>query len=221
MFTGIIEGPGVVRNFQPAAGGGRRLGVAAEFDLGDTRLGDSIAVSGACLTVVAVGKNWFEADVAPETLTRTTLGRLRPGQVVNLERALRLSDRLGGHLVTGHVDGTGVIRDRQPAGNALIIRVGIEPDLSVLMVEKGSVAIDGISLTINNRGRDFVEVSVIPHTAGMTTIGAGRPGDVVNLETDIIGKYVRQLISRDPDEELKKKGDQVIDREFLTKAGFL
>ncbi|MFP4445004.1 MAG: riboflavin synthase [Desulfosudaceae bacterium] len=219
MFTGIIEGPGVIRDFA-AAGSGRRLTVAAAFDLEDTGIGDSIAVNGACLTAVAVGDKWFQADVAPETLSRTTLGKMRVGRTVNLERALRLSDRLGGHLVTGHIDGTGVIRDKHSVGNAVIIRVGMDPALADYLVEKGSVAIDGISLTINDCGRDFFAVSVIPHTAGLTTIGDVRPGDVVNLETDIIGKYVRKLMFR-RDGEGDKAGGQVIDREFLLKTGFL
>lgn len=220
MFTGIIEGRGVIRSL-PASGGNGRIAVETEFDIGDSREGDSIAVNGACLTLVTIENRGFEADVAPETLTKTTLGSLRSGETVNLERALRLSDRLGGHLVTGHIDGTGIIRDRRRADNAVIVSFAVDPVLSAYMVSKGSVAIDGISLTVNNCGQDYLEVSVIPHTAEMTTIGRKRRGESVNVETDIIAKYVKHFLTAASTGEEKINTTNQIDKDFLAKAGFL
>jgi riboflavin synthase len=220
MFTGIIEGLGVIRDTR-TVGGGRRIGVDAGFDLGDTAVGDSIAVNGVCLTAVTVAGTRFEADASPETLTRTTLGDLKGGSRVNLERALRFTDRLGGHLVTGHIDGTAVMRDKKRVGNADIITIGVDPELSAYMVAKGSVAVDGISLTINRCGRDFFEVSVIPHTAAMTTIGFRLPGDRVNIETDIIGKYVKHFLTAGGNEEPPRTDGGPITRETLLKAGFV
>ena len=219
MFTGIIEGLGVIRDTRQVSGG-RRIVIDTGFDLGDTRVGDSIAVNGVCLTATQVTANRFEADASPETLTRSTLAELKAGGRVNLERALRFTDRLGGHLVTGHIDGTGVIRDKKNVGNAEVITVGVNADLSAYMVPKGSVALDGISLTINRCGRDFFEVSIIPHTAGMTTIGIRRPGDIVNIETDIIGKYVNHFLSIGRTGDDGGTGRGTITRESLMKAGF-
>jgi riboflavin synthase len=219
MFTGIIECLGVIRDSRPA-GSGRRIGIEAAFDLSDTRVGDSIAVNGVCLTAVRVAAGRFEADASPETLARTTLGALKDGSRVNLERALRFTDRLGGHLVTGHIDGTGIIRDKKRAGNAEIFTIGVDAGLSAYMVAKGSVAVDGISLTINNCGRDFFDVSIIPHTAAITTIGFRRPGDEVNIETDIIGKYVKHFLTGGGSGEGSRYAGGSITRESLLKAGF-
>ncbi len=219
MFTGIIEGLGVIRDSRPT-GGGRCIIVDAGFDLEDTRVGDSIAVNGVCLTATRVSGQRFEADASPETLARTTLETLKNGERVNLERALRFSDRLGGHLVTGHIDGTGRLGDKKKAGNAELITIKVSPDLSAYMVAKGSVAVDGISLTINQCGRDFFEVSVIPHTAGMTTIGFRQPGDRVNIETDIIGKYVNHFLTIGKTGESLRSDTDGITRESLLKAGF-
>lgn len=221
MFTGIIEGFGVIKEFRPSADRGRRICVAAEFAIDGTRVGDSIAVNGACLTVVTVEDRRFEADVAPETLSKTTLGSLRAGEKVNLERALRLSDRLGGHLVTGHIDGTGVIQSRKNLGNAVLVTIGLPPEIGRYMVKKGSVAVDGISLTVNDCGPTHVSLSIIPHTAANTTIGLRNSGDAVNIETDIIGKYVEHFLSGGKPGPEAKKPEGSISMEFLAKTGFL
>ena len=219
MFTGIIEGLGTIRNTRQV-NGGQRISIDTGFDLGDTRVGDSIAVNGVCLTATQVAQNRFEADASPETLARSTLGALKIGERVNLERALRFTDRLGGHLVTGHIDGTGIIRDKKTVGNAEIVIVGVNAELSAYMVPKGSVALDGISLTINRCGRDFFEVSIIPHTAGMTTVGFRRPGEIMNIETDIIGKYVNHFLTIGRTGDDSGNGRGTITRESLLKAGF-
>lgn len=219
MFTGIIEGLGTLARVQ-SVGQGKRLAIEAGFSLESTKIGDSIAVNGACLTAVTLAKNRFEVDVAPETLQRTILGQAKIGDRVNLERALRLSDRLDGHLVSGHVDGVGSISNRNALANAILITVAVPPPLTRYMIEKGSVAVDGVSLTLNKVGSDFFEVSIIPHTAGLTTIGFKKPGDRVNIETDLIGKYIEKfmLTPASPKETPKKSG---IDMAFLAKSGFL
>ena len=184
MFTGLIEELGSLSSRD-----GSRFTFAAEVVTADADVGDSIAVDGCCLTVVEVGSGTWSADVVDETLARTTLGRLAPGDAVNLERPLRLSDRLGGHVVQGHVDGLGeVVR---PAPD-LVVRT---PDTRYL-VEKGSVAVDGVSLTVVEVAGDRFRVAVIPHTAEATTLGRVRPGDLVNLEFDILAKYVERLLPR-------------------------
>ncbi len=219
MFTGIIEGLGELKASR-STGQGQRLCVEAGFDLTGTKIGDSIAVCGACLTAVTLSGRKFEADVAPETLSRTILGDLRIGAKVNLERALRFSDRLVGHLVTGHIDGTGTISSKKNLGNAVIVKLSLAPELGSCLVEKGSLAIDGISLTINSCAPDQVEVSIIPHTAEITTIGFKNPGDRVNIETDIIGKYIEHFLGIKSADQKQKNSDSGIDREFLAKAGF-
>jgi riboflavin synthase len=216
MFTGIIEAMGTIRGIQ-AAGQGRRLTVEAGFSLETTAIGDSIAVNGACLTAVRITGSRFEADVSPETLSKTSFGGIRIGDRVNLERALRLSDRLNGHLVSGHVDGVGSLQSKTRAGNAVLITIAVPQALSRYMIRKGSVAVDGISLTINDCGPGFFEISVIPHTAAITTIGLRNPGDEVNIETDLIGKYIDQLMRPEPERE----GQGGIDLQFLAKTGFL
>ncbi|MFZ5564690.1 MAG: riboflavin synthase [Thermodesulfobacteriota bacterium] len=221
MFTGIIEGFGVIKDLRPSADRGRRIRVEAGFAIDDTKVGDSIAVNGACLTVVTFDGLRFEADVAPETLSKTTLGNLRAGEKVNLERALRFSDRLGGHLVTGHIDGTGVIQSKKNAGNAVLVTIGLPPEIGRYMVKKGSVAVDGISLTVNDCGPTHVSLSIIPHTAAMTTIGFRNSGDAVNIETDIIGKYVEHFLSGGRPGAGGKKPGGSIDMEFLAKTGFM
>ncbi|MBN1931075.1 MAG: riboflavin synthase [Desulfobacterales bacterium] len=221
MFTGIIEGLGTIRRIQ-SSGFGKHLTLEADFKLDQTRLGDSIAVSGACLTAVAIDGPCFEVDVSPETLEKTTIGRAKIGERVNLERALRLSDRLDGHLVSGHIDGIGVLKHRKTTGNAMIVTIGLNPSLSRYMIKKGSVAVDGISLTINDCSRESFEVSIIPHTAKLTTIGFKKMGDPVNIETDMIGKYVERFIQGRLDNDLEKEtGTSSIDMQFLTKTGFL
>ena len=194
MFTGLIEEVGRIRDVRQA-GETLRLTVEAPRVASDAAVGDSIAVNGVCLTVVAVDRGAFTADVMPETFRRTALKSLRPGDGVNLERALRADGRLGGHLVQGHVDATGVVRSRTPDGNA--VRFAIEPDdLSCMkyVVPRGSIAVDGVSLTVVSvEGRFFV-VSIIPHTLEKTMFRHRKPGDAVNLETDIIGRYVERLL---------------------------
>jgi riboflavin synthase len=215
MFTGIIEGLGTITELRQS-GQGKRLALEADFLLSHTKIGDSISVSGACLTVVAIEGKCIKVDVSPETLASTTFGRSKIGDRVNLERALRLSDRIDGHLVSGHIDGMGTIKHKKNTGNAIIITIGVPESLSRYMIKKGSVAVDGISLTINNLGLDGFDVSIIPHTAKLTTIGFNKVGDLVNIETDMIGKYVERFVTNN-DKETGKS----VDMEFLAKTGFL
>jgi len=221
MFTGIIEGLGTIIGIR-SSGQGKRFTIEADFSLEGMGIGDSIAVSGACLTAVVIRGSRFEVDAAPETLSRTILDQVGIGEKVNLERALRLSDRLDGHFVSGHVDGVGKIKNKRSMGNAIIISISVPESFLRYMIQKGSVAVDGISLTINELHPDGFEVSIIPHTAGLTTIGFKRAGEYVNIETDMLGKYVERFISVKPasDQGDNVKGS-VIDMEFLLKSGFL
>ena len=220
MFTGIIEGLGTITAVA-SAGQGRRLSVNADFVLEGTRIGDSIAVNGACLTAVRVAGSRFEVDVSPETLARTTLQKISPGSRVNIERALRLSDRLDGHLVSGHIDGTGRIDYKKAEGNVLWVGVSVPAELTRYMIAKGSVAIDGISLTINKLHEQGFEVAIIPHTAAQTTIGFKHAGDAVNIETDMIGKYVEKFIKEGNKRASDDKSDTGVDMAFLHKTGFI
>lgn len=209
MFTGIIEELGTVRHVAPG-----NLELSARTVLESTRLGDSIAVNGVCLTVTALSPGGFTADVMPETLRRSGLGQLRPGSKVNLERAMAADGRFGGHIVTGHIDGTGTVYSLRREGNAVWVTIAAPPELLAGIVEKGSIAIDGISLTVAEvTDRDFA-VSIIPHTGAQTTLLDRKAGDTVNLETDILGKYVAKLLGR---EEPKSSG---ITMEFLAQHGF-
>ena len=195
MFTGIVEELGRVRSMS-LVHGGARLSVSCTTVLDDVVDGASIAVDGACLTVVAHGEGWWTADVVDETLARTTLGMLAPGQDVNLERPLRLADRLGGHLVQGHVDGVGLVSARDPASEGSVrLRIEVPPALRRYQVEKGSVAVDGVSLTVAALTPTGFEVAVIPHTLAVTTLGARNVGDPVNLEVDVLAKHVEQLLA--------------------------
>ncbi len=221
MFTGIIEGLGTLTEIR-SSGQGKRLTIVADFFLEQTKIGDSIAVNGACLTAVALDNKRFVVDASPETLATTTFGKAKIGDRLNLERALRLSDRIDGHLVSGHIDGMGIIRHRKTAGNAIIVTFGVSETLSRYMIKKGSVAVDGVSLTINNCNSDSFDVSIIPHTAKLTTIGFKKIGDLVNIETDMIGKYVERFITKGTDSYKEKEtGQSSIDMQFLAKAGFL
>jgi riboflavin synthase len=184
MFTGIVEELGTVVSRE-----GPRLRIAATTVLDEIELGASIAVNGTCLTVVDWSDAWWEADVVEETFSRTSLGALAPGDPVNLERPVRLADRLGGHLVQGHVDAVGTIVDPAPD-----LRVSLPTDLLRYVVEKGSITIDGTSLTVAAVHGDGFSVAVIPHTAAVTTLGHKGPGDPVNLELDVIAKYVESLL---------------------------
>ena len=216
MFTGIIEGMGTIAAIRPS-GQGKRFAVEAGFSLADSGIGDSIAINGACLTAVVIDGTRFEADLSPETLSKTLFGKMRIGDRVNLERALRLSDRLDGHLVSGHVDGVGVMSSRRELGNVILITFTVPPALARYMIKKGSVAVDGVSLTLNDCGSDSFDVSIIPHTAKLTTIGFKKPGDAVNIETDMIGKYVERFMTGKPVEETKGR----VDMQFLANSGFL
>ena len=197
MFTGIIEELGSVRAIDRREGGAR-LEIAASAVLADARAGDSIAVNGCCLTVVDGGDGWWAADAVIETLERTALGSLERDDPVNLERPLRLSDHLGGHLVQGHVDAVGHVAARTPlADGSTRFTFSAPPDAFRYLVEKGSVAVDGISLTVAALGNDSFDVAVIPHTLAVTTLGARVSGARVNLEVDLIAKYVERLLVSD------------------------
>lgn len=221
MFTGIIEGLGTIAKIRPS-GQGKRLLIDADFPLDQTKIGDSVAVSGVCVTVIIIAGKRFEIDISPETLAKTTFGTAKIGDRVNIERALRLSDRIDGHLVSGHVDGIGIIKDKKTTGNAIIVVINVPEFLSRYMIMKGSVAVDGISLTINNRSRDCFDVSIIPHTAKLTTIGLNKTGDYVNIETDMIGKYIENFIAEKPANNINKEtGRSPVDMQLLAKTGFL
>ena len=221
MFTGIIEGLGTISGIR-SAGQGKRLTVEADFSLDQTKIGDSISVSGVCLTAVKIDGKQFEVDVSPETLQTTTFGQAKSGDRINIERAMRLSDRIDGHLVSGHIDGTGVVNHRESLSNAIIITIELDESLTRYMITKGSVAVDGISLTINNCESDFFSVSIIPHTAKWSTIGLKNIGDRVNIETDMIGKYVERFIRGMPGgkEEIGPNRTD-IDHAYLVKTGFI
>jgi riboflavin synthase len=194
MFTGIVEELGQVRAVVPT-GDGARLEIAATTVLADARLGASIAVNGCCLTVVDLGDGWWAAEAVGETLAHTNLGSLRPGDAVNLERPLRLADRLGGHLVQGHVDATGTVAARapQPDGSARV-RFVASAEVQRYVVHKGSITVDGVSLTVAAVHDDGFEVAVIPHTLEVTTLGTRAAGALVNLEADVVAKYVERLL---------------------------
>jgi len=222
MFTGIIEGLGTISGIQPS-GMGKHFTIDADFDLDRLKIGDSVAVNGACLTAVKAGKRRFEVDVAPETFSLTTFSQARIGDRVNLERALRLSDRLDGHLVSGHIDGLGAIKSRSEKSNAIIISISVPVHLTRYMILKGSVAVDGVSLTINECQSDFFEVSIIPHTAALTTVGFKKIGARVNIETDLIGKYIERFVSKGTEKAAHENAARGpgIDMGFLAKSGFI
>lgn len=225
MFTGIIEGFGILRRIQPS-GDGKILTIETNMDLSQSKIGDSIAVNGACLTAVSLNRTSFSVDMAPETVSRTTFKKLQAGARLNLERALRLSDRLDGHLVSGHIDGTGIIKLKQKKSNAVIVTIAVSCELAAEMITKGSVAVDGISLTINRCSDTDFEVSIIPHTAAITTIGVKDEGDEVNIETDMLGKYVRKFLRIGPDGVGKDTLTRVSDKKdismaLLARNGFL
>ena len=219
MFTGIIEGLGTLTGIRPGGGQSLQLTVAADFDLAGTRIGDSIAVNGACLTAVTFQGRSFTVDVSPETASKSTLGKAKKGERVNLERAMRLSDRLDGHLVSGHIDGQGRLENRETLENAIILTFGASAELLRYMIDKGSVAVDGVSLTINRITDTGFQVSIIPHTAQVTTLGLKRIGEPVNLETDLIGKYVERFLSQGGQRPDAPKSEVTL--ELLAKSGFL
>ncbi len=193
MFTGIVEAVGRVRRVLPA-GGSVRLEIESALPVEEIRIGDSVAVGGACLTVVERGTGWLAFEVVPETLSRTSLGGLGPGDAVNLERALAAGARFDGHLVQGHVDAVGEVVEVVAAGGETRLAVESGRDFADLLVEKGSVAVDGVSLTVARVGADRFEVALIPHTLAHTTLGLRAVGDPVNLEADVLGKYVKKYV---------------------------
>ena len=193
MFTGLISDIGVVERITPRTGGVRLVIRPGTLPVDELALGESVAASGACLTVVERGGGLVAFDAVPETLARTIIGRWRPGARVNLERALRLSDRLGGHLVAGHVDAVGEVLARVAEGQGARLTISLPPALAPLVAEKGSVAIDGVSLTVASAGRDRFEVALIPETLSRTTLGDAAPGRHVNLEADLVARHVARL----------------------------
>lgn len=214
MFTGLVEGTGEITALTPTADG-LRLAATAPFDLAEVKLGDSIAVSGPCLTVVELSPGTFTVEVSRETLERTNLSAKRVGSRVNLERALRLGDRLGGHIVSGHIDCTGVLVKKVTGPRHWQLTVRLPGPWSRYVIEKGSIALDGISLTVNACQGDDVSVNIIPFTSRHTTLEDCRLGDRLNVETDIIGKYVEKLLTRPAAE-----APRGITAELLARHGF-
>ena len=213
MFTGIIEEKGVLKSVRHGARSSE-LVVAAKKILEDIKIGDSISTNGICLTVTGFTSDQFTVDAMPETLRQTSLSVLKNGSAVNLERALRLSDRLGGHLVSGHIDGTGKVSKVWIEDNATWINVTAEPSILKYIINRGSVALDGVSLTVATVDSRSFNVSIIPHTQISTTLTEKRPGDMINIECDMIAKYVERFT-------LNSKQHQVIDLEFLAQNNFL
>ncbi|HET6489320.1 MAG TPA: riboflavin synthase [Syntrophales bacterium] len=210
MFTGIIQDKGVIRKLT-RKGEDALLEVQTALPVGDVKIGDSISVSGACLTVTVLGKQSFTFDVSAETLSKTTLGKLKTGDPVNLEKALRMSDFLGGHLVLGHVDCVGQIVERTARAGSIAFGITLDPALAKYVVAKGSITVDGISLTVNSCESSRFYVNIIPHTAENTTLAGRKAGDAVNIETDILGKYVEKLLHP----------GRAVDMDFLREHGFL
>jgi riboflavin synthase len=220
MFTGLIQGAGTLLRIDhhgPDCG----MVIQANYTMEKLSLGESIAVDGVCLTVTAFQGNVFTADVSAETLNRTTLGRKTPGSRFNLERALRMGDRLGGHLVSGHIDGIGVFRERSQEGRSWRLYFEIPGDLSRYTIQKGSIAINGISLTINGCAEGRFDVNIVPHTAKETTVGDLQIGQEVNIETDLIGKYVEKMLAGWKTATENPQGKSRVDQAFLQKHGFL
>ena len=218
MFTGIILGKGKVVE-KRASGSGMVFSLESDFDLTDPEEGESIAVNGVCLTALNISARRFTVDVSPESLARTNLGKLAVGSKVNLERALRLSDRLGGHMVSGHVDAVSTVLERRPVGDFVQFTFGIAAGLSRYIIEKGSIGIDGTSLTVNSCDDKSFSIVVIPHTLDVTLLGTLREGDSVNIEVDLIGKYVEKMLQAEPDNIDKSQGG--VNPEFLAKHGFI
>jgi riboflavin synthase len=217
MFTGLVEGLGRIARIQNK-GTEAQLGIVPEFSWSDKKLGESVAVNGVCLTVKGWEEKVFFADVSQETLRHSSLGRLQIKQPVNLERALRLSDRLGGHLVTGHVDGIGRILQKQTRGPFFWFKIEFPDAIRPLIVRKGSITVDGISLTVNDVQEKTFDLTIIPHTLAETTLGGLAEGAEVNLETDIIGKYVYQFLSL---QKMEPRTASKVDSNFLKEHGFL
>ncbi|CUS33165.1 riboflavin synthase [Candidatus Nitrospira nitrificans] len=217
MFSGIVEEMGAVTVLRKTLAGAR-LTILASTVLDDLKIGDSVSVNGICLTVVSRSERDFSVEVSPETLSVTTLGGFAVGMPVNLERAMKLNERIGGHLVAGHVDGVGVIRNRQQDSNAILFTIGAPPEILRYCVTKGSITVDGISLTINAMTEQGFSVAIIPHTAKVTILGLKQVNDPVNLESDLIGKYVERLLQ---ERGQLPKSTISIDTEYLQKRGLI
>jgi riboflavin synthase len=220
MFTGLIEGKGTLLRTEHT-GPDARMVIQAQYSMDAMTLGESISVDGACLTVVSFKGKVFTVDVSAETLSRTTLGRKPPGSHFNLERALRMGDRLGGHLVTGHVDGIGILRDRRQEGRSWRLLFEVAPDLNRYVIEKGSIAVNGISLTVNGCGEGSFDVNIVPHTLSETTVGSLKVGEEVNIETDLLGRYVEKMLKGFLTASATGTQSSRIDTTFLQKHGFL
>ncbi len=197
MFTGLVEDTGTIASIT-TRGSGREIGVRTALPLGEVRIGDSIAVDGACLTAERIEGDCFFATCGRETLDKTTLGDVRVGRKVHLERAMRLGDRLGGHMVQGHVDGTAKIRSLKTASESVVIWLDAAPGLLKYLASKGSVCVDGVSLTVNEVDARGFRVNIVPHTVTKTRLGALRAGDAVNIEVDVLAKYVERLVKGAP-----------------------
>lgn len=219
MFTGLVQGMGRVEAVE-ARGAETRLRIRALFDLKHIVLGESIAVNGACLTVETAGDGWFTVYASAETLNHTSLGRLKSGSTVNLERALALGDRLGGHLVSGHVDCLATVASVAPAGESRVYTLNFPAEHGAYVIQKGSVTLDGISLTVNDCGPDFLSVNIIPSTQRDTTIAGWTPGTKVNMETDLIGKYVRNMLGAWMTTGQDAKPTSKLSMDFLKENGF-
>ncbi len=219
MFTGIVEEVGVLKSIRRGASSAV-LEIAARTVLEDIHLGDSIAVNGVCLTATSFTGSSFTADVMHETLDRSSLAALRPGSRVNLERAMAANGRFGGHIVAGHVDGVGTVLETKRDDNAVWYTIAAGPEVLRYVVEKGSITIDGISLTVARVGPESFAISAIPHTVAVTVLQDRKPGDKVNLETDIIGKYVEKLLTTGPVQTAEPKQTSGITKDFLTRYGF-
>jgi riboflavin synthase len=217
MFSGIVEEMGAITVLGKTLAG-TQLTILASIVMGDLKIGDSVSVNGTCLTVISRSDRDFSVEVSPETLSVTTLGLLNPGTPVNLERAMKLNERIGGHLVAGHVDGIGVIRSRHQDANAIVFAIGSPPEILRYCVAKGSITVDGISLTINNVNEKGFSVAIIPHTAKVTTLGLKQVNDPVNLESDLIGKYVERLLQ---ERGQLPKSPVTIDKDYLQKRGLI
>lgn len=217
MFTGIVEEMGGITVMNKSLAGAK-LTILASTVMSDLKIGDSVSVNGICLTVVSRSERDFSVEVSPETLSVTTLGSFAVGMPVNLERAMKLNERIGGHLVAGHVDGVGVIRSRQQDANAIVFTIGAPPEILRYCVAKGSITVDGISLTINAVSEQGFSVAIIPHTAKVTILGLKQVNDTVNLESDLIGKYVERLLQERG--HLSKPAIS-IDTEYLQKHGLI
>ncbi len=218
MFTGIVEGIGEVREIR-LLGSEATIIIRAPALFSDCHPGDSLAVDGVCLSITGVKGDLFDLDISAETLRISTLDKVRKGGMVNLERALRLFDRLGGHLVAGHVDGTGIIKRIERLQRSWIIQISIDPSLSRYLIEKGSIAVDGISLTINRCKGDSFDVTIIPQTASVTAIAKKRVGSRVNIEIDLISKYIERFLLHDR-RAISEETPSGIDRDMLIRSGF-